>query len=714
MPEPTAQNASLVRIGFVHIDGMCWTFFQYHLMIQAARVGAQIVDRPVHTLREQVEVIESLINDGIDVLLFRPMVTDDPALLATLERAQALGVRLISMDGLPGGQLDVCSITADNFGGQAAVADFTFRRLGGRGKVAYFQGDMRTEAGQLRHQGFQSVLQRYPGIELVFIAAFDWSTCVFDGLQGRNMAREALRQHPDLSAILTAADEGAIGVSTALDDMGLKNKVLVTGFDGGPEGLIAVTDGAMVVTALQPLDQMAEHAMKLSLRLIRGEQTQVTHTTLPVDLITADDIADGAIRALRMFPELTRDLSRRSAQLQSTAQFLDALLDNMPIMMFMKGAKDLRYVRVNKAREQWIGYAKGSHIGKSAFDLYPADLARKFEAADRAVIANGILDVREEESFLEGVGHRYLNTRKIPLFDSAGQATFLLAISEDITLRKLAEQDLAQRVLDLQQANLALQQNHEKLLASEKMAALGSLVAGVAHELNTPIGNGLVTATTLRDHTRSLLDQFQQGLTRSALKDYLDEATLAADILERNLHRASNLIQSFKQIAVDQTSSQARTFNLASVVRETLLALSPTLKNLPIVVTQDIPADLTMYSFPGPLEQVLMNLVNNALVHGFGGRNEGQIKVFAAPVAPDCVQLTVQDNGVGIDPAHLTRIYDPFFSTKFGSGGSGIGLSVCHNIVTGVLGGSVDVSSRLGEGTRFCLTLPLRIESANK
>ena len=103
--------------------------------------------------------------------------------------------------------------------------------------------------------------------------------------------------------------------------------------------------------------------------------------------------------------------------------------------------------------------------------------------------------------------------------------------------------------MDLQQANLALQQNHEKLLASEKMAALGSLVAGVAHELNTPIGNGLVTATTLRDHTRSLLDQFQQGLTRSALKDYLDEATLAADILERNLHRASNLIQSFKPVS---------------------------------------------------------------------------------------------------------------------------------------------------------------------
>jgi PAS domain S-box-containing protein len=714
MPEHSAQTAAAVRIGFVHIDALCWTFFQYHLTILGKHAGVQIVDRPVHTLRQQVAEIENLINERVDVLLFRPMVADDPALLATLKRAQAQGMRLIAIDGLPGGELDVTSIVSDNLGGQSAVADLTFRRMGGKGKVAYLQGDLRTDAGQLRDQGFQSVLQRYPNIELVFTAAFDWSTSVFSELQGLSMAREALCQHPDLDAILTAADEGAIGVIKALDEQGRKGRVWVTGFDGVPEGLIAVADGDLLVTALQPLDHMAAHAFDLSLRLLRDQGAPVTHHTLAVKLVTADDIADGALRALRMFPELTRDLSRRGAQLQSTTQFLDALLDNMPIMLFMKDAKDLRYVRVNKARENWLACSKGSHIGKTAFDFYPADLAQKFEATDRAVIANGVLDVREEESFQEGVGKRYVNTHKIPLFDSAGQATFLLGISEDITDRKLAEQALAQRVFDLQQANLALQQNHERLLASEKMAALGSLVAGVAHELNTPIGNALVTATTFRDHTRMLLDQFQTGLTRAALKNFLDQATQASDMLERNLHRASSLIQSFKQIAVDQASSGARTFSLATVVTETMLALSPTLKNRPIEVVQDIPANLTMYSFPGPLEQVLMNLVNNAVLHGFDVSAQGTIRIIATTETPESVRLTVQDDGVGIEPAHLTRIYDPFFSTKFGSGGSGLGLSICHNIVTGVLGGRIDVSSRLGEGTRFDLSLPMRIDFANR
>jgi len=117
MPEHSAQTAAAVRIGFVHIDALCWTFFQYHLTILGKHAGVQIVDRPVHTLRQQVAEIENLINERVDVLLFRPMVADDPALLATLKRAQAQGMRLIAIDGLPGGELDVTSIVSDNLGG---------------------------------------------------------------------------------------------------------------------------------------------------------------------------------------------------------------------------------------------------------------------------------------------------------------------------------------------------------------------------------------------------------------------------------------------------------------------------------------------------------------------------------------------------------------------------------------------------------------------
>jgi signal transduction histidine kinase len=168
------------------------------------------------------------------------------------------------------------------------------------------------------------------------------------------------------------------------------------------------------------------------------------------------------------------------------------------------------------------------------------------------------------------------------------------------------------------------------------------------------------------------------------------------------------LIQSFKQISIDQTSSQARSFFLATVVAEMLVALSPSLKKTPFVVQQDIPADLAMDSFPGPLGQVLMNLIDNAVIHGFEGRSSGLITISARAAQPGWVELAVQDDGAGIAPERIKQIFDPFFSTKFGKGGSGLGLSISNNIVTRLLGGQIDVSSTPGTGARFRLMLPLQ------
>ena len=710
---PSGERAT-IRVAFVRLSALCWTFFEYQLRIKAKQMGVELIDRPVSTLGEQVAEIERLLLEKLDVLLFRPMATNAADLLAVLERARNEGVHLISIDGSPGGTADMCSISADNRGGQAKLAEYVFNKMGGNGKIAYLQGDQRTEAGVLRTEGLRSVLARFPGIELVFTGSFDWSSNSRNFTQGVELAEAALHDHPDLDFIISATDEGALGVDSVLAQLGCRGEIMVAGFDGMPEGITALGDGGLEATASQPLDRMADLALQLATGLCRGEITGFTHHVLDVDLVTRATIRDAAIRALRVFPEVTADLNQQATDQKNNAAFLESLFDVMPTMVLVKDAKDLRYVIVNRAREAWLNTPHGFQLGKAAHDFYPADIAARYDAEDYGVLASGVmLDIPEEESDLEGCGKRYTRTRKIPIFDAEGNPDYLMIISEDITRKKLANDALAQHTAELEKTNLALRKNNEKLVEADKMAALGVLVAGISHELNTPIGNALMAITTYADHTRHLVERTETGLTRSMLNGYLSDAVEGMEILERNLRRAAELIGSFKQISADQSSSQARTFNLATVVNDMLLTLSPSLKKTPFVIRQQIPDELILNSFPGPLEQVLMNLIHNSVIHGFEGRSHGLIEISARIARPGWLELSVQDDGVGISPSRIPHVFDPFYSTKFGKGGSGLGLSVSGNIVTHLLGGQIEVHSTPETGTRFTLTLPMTMEKGS-
>ncbi len=252
-----------------------------------------------------------------------------------------------------------------------------------------------------------------------------------------------------------------------------------------------------------------------------------------------------------------------------------------------------------------------------------------------------------------------------------------------------------------------LNRTQDDLVRSEKLAALGALVAGIAHELNTPIGNSLLAASALVDHTRSFTLDCANGLRRSALEEHIEDVNKAGDILLRNLFRAADLVASFKQVAVDRESSQGRTFALNDMVTEVMLTLWPTIKKSPVNVQQEIPKDIVMNSYPGPLGQVITNLVNNALIHAFEGRDSGTVLLSARATVVGWIELCVQDDGIGIAPEFVKRIYDPFFTTKLGKGGSGLGLNIAYNIVHGILGGKIDVATELGVGTTFTLTLPI-------
>lgn len=294
-----------------------------------------------------------------------------------------------------------------------------------------------------------------------------------------------------------------------------------------------------------------------------------------------------------------------------------------------------------------------------------------------------------------------------------------LGVARDLSAQRRAESDLrqltddlehrvAERTTELQTALHTLRQTQDGLARAEKLAALGSLVAGVAHELNTPIGNCLTTASTLQERTLAITNAAQRGdMRKSAFEAYLGDARQASDILMRGLTVTAELVQHFKQLAVDQTSEIRRTFALASVVEDVVSLSRATWKSTPFEVVVRIDVEPDLDSYPGALGRVLGNLLQNALVHGFAGQSQGCLTISAHMSTALMVEMVVEDNGVGMSDAVRRRAFDPFFTTKLGQGGSGLGLNIAYNTVTAMLGGSIDLHSTAGQGTRFVLHFPL-------
>lgn len=261
---------------------------------------------------------------------------------------------------------------------------------------------------------------------------------------------------------------------------------------------------------------------------------------------------------------------------------------------------------------------------------------------------------------------------------------------------------------ELTQALAHLQTAQQELVESEKLASLGRLVAGVAHELNTPLGNSLTVVSSLEDRYRALDEMLQSNtpMRRSLLVDLVRDTRRGQDILQRNVQKAADLVRDFKQVAIDQTTDLRRDFELARVVEDVLIMVEPSFKHTPFVIKTELGAGLQMNSYPGSLGQVLTNLLINALVHGFEGKTAGLVTISCAQLSADEVGLSISDDGRGMDESVRRRIFDPFFTTKLGTGGSGLGMHIVHTIVTHVLGGQIEVISSPGQGARMMIRLP--------
>jgi signal transduction histidine kinase len=248
----------------------------------------------------------------------------------------------------------------------------------------------------------------------------------------------------------------------------------------------------------------------------------------------------------------------------------------------------------------------------------------------------------------------------------------------------------------------------QNLIDAERLAALGGLVAGVAHEVNNPIGISLTVASSFARRTEAFEDELKtgNGLRRSQLDEFVRTSRDAAQQLVSNLHRAGELIQSFKQVAVDRSHAERRTFNLSEATDQIIASLRPALKKASIALAVEVPENLVIDGYPGSYGQILTNLFLNAATHAFPDGRSGTITISAKPRGSDDVEIIFADDGAGMTPDVQRQAFDPFFTTRRNEGGTGLGLHIVYNLVTQQLGGRMMLDSRPGQGTTFRIIMP--------
>lgn len=283
----------------------------------------------------------------------------------------------------------------------------------------------------------------------------------------------------------------------------------------------------------------------------------------------------------------------------------------------------------------------------------------------------------------------------------------LLDIQKDLEQRvESRTAEFKNEALKVKKSLEELRLYQQKLIEIEKMASLGSLVAGIAHEINTPVGVSITTVSYIEDETNTIFKLINdENLSKKNLLKYLSSVEKAAKAITFNLNNTAELVRSFKQMAIDQHTEDKRAFNLKEYLDEVLLSLNSRFKNKPISIRNKVDNDIDIVSYAGIFSQILTNFVINSLVHGFNDSTmHGEIMINASFVSDELI-FTYEDNGLGINVEHINRIFDPFFTTKLGEGGSGLGLSIIYNLIHHKLNGHIKCENTK-QGMMMTITLP--------
>ena len=401
------------------------------------------------------------------------------------------------------------------------------------------------------------------------------------------------------------------------------------------------------------------------------------------------------------------DQKRAEDAIAEGRRLLQMVIDTVPAVINVKD-KQLRYVLMNRYMAGIFGIEPRDAIGRTTSDLMSRYGAQKTDENDKRVLAVGRGLGFYEEEYRDSAGNmRQWLVNKLPLLDADGEIENIVTVALDIGERKRVEMEM-RKAKDAAEAALRnLRETQNSLIEAEKLAALGRLVAGVAHEVNNPVGISLTVASALERRTAMFAAEVARGdLRRSSLNEYLETSRDASAQLVANLNRAAELITSFKQVSADRNYSDQRIFDLGDLTEQVVMSLRPGLRKHDLTLNVDCQPNLAMNSYPGPYGQVLTNLFLNSVAHAFPDGKAGVVDIQVRESGKDNVEILFSDNGIGMSLDVRRRAFDPFFTTRRDKGGTGLGLHIVYSIVTTRLGGRLDLDSEPGGGTRIQIVLP--------
>lgn len=426
--------------------------------------------------------------------------------------------------------------------------------------------------------------------------------------------------------------------------------------------------------------------------------------------ITFIDCIDGSICLEEpIFNVFARDITERKRKQQElekayrdNKEFVDELRkQNNRINTILQTSMDAFWVmnlegdilETNEAYKSLFGYSLLETINMNISDL---DISRDKKELKELLeeIRNKGKDRFETKYRLKNGEIKYLEI-SVTFVDSLDEPIFEV-FGRDITERRLRDKELRRA--------------QKQLIQSEKMAALGRLVAGVAHEINTPVGIGVTAVSHLAEKTKELVELYKEGnMKRGDLERFLKLAWESAEMTLKNLNNASELINNFKLVAADQTNNKKRKFNVKEYLDDIIISLKPKLSKTDHTVMINCDEDLEIDNYPGAISQIITNFVMNSLIHGFEDKDDGQIKIQVLE-EDEFIKLRYSDDGAGLPEEHINKIFEPFFTTKRGQGGTGLGLNLIYNIVNNILKGDIECKSTIGEGVSFIIKIPKEID----
>ena len=391
---------------------------------------------------------------------------------------------------------------------------------------------------------------------------------------------------------------------------------------------------------------------------------------------------------------------------------LQLIYDTAPIGLACL-SPDCRYLQINRRLTEICGISVEDHLGRSVRDCVPA-------LADSVVqIVGSIMETGEAVTGIEVAGQRTDQPEERswitywhPLRSPSGEIVAVNVAAEEITARKRNEQEM-RRARETAETTLQhLRETQASLIEAEKLAALGRLVAGVAHEINGPVGISLTVASSLQRRYEVFASEVERGeIRRSALNEFVGGVRDAAHQLVANLVRASELVQSFKQVAADRSGLERRRFDVGELAEQVLVGLRPQVRKQGLMLDITCEPDIVIDSLPGPYGLVVSNLVLNSIMHAFPNGGKGTITFRANAFGEDDIEIVVSDDGCGMSPQIRRHAFDPFFSTRRHEGATGLGLHIVHSMVVDRLEGQLGLISEPGVGTTVRLILPRTIRS---